>query len=87
MTALTATQEVKESFISQIEGTGVNNAIYVQKLANSDAYACFKPTSKQFQQEALNSCSDRKAILPTQACKQATYPVTAVWVDELICLP
>lgn len=88
---LTITEEVKTSFVNTISDDSSTNALYIAKdTAASDddsVYICFSPASKQFQQEAVDGCVDRQAILPAGACPQATYDDTTTWVDDLICLP
>ena len=90
LTALSTTDEVKESFINQIEATGSTNALYVFKAdataADDSVYVCFVPSSKAFEQQALDACELRDALLPAGACPQAAYPA-ATYADELICLP
>lgn len=90
--ALSETSEVKQSFINQLEDDSVTNALYLAKRADGpgvdDAlYICFAPASKQFQNEAVDGCRNRQALLPAGACPQAAYEATTVWADELICLP
>ena len=91
---LSSTDEVKESFINQLEAAGNTNALYVIKAAEAvgvddSVYVCFTPSSKAFEQQAVDDCTLRKSLLPGSACSQdqATYDAGALYVDELICLP
>jgi len=67
---LVSTSEVKESFVSRIQAQSTY-AIYVYKEAGADAtlYACFQPSSKAFQQEAVDNCQDNN--------------IAGSWSDEL----
>ncbi|MFC1653230.1 type II secretion system protein [Patescibacteria group bacterium] len=91
LAALTSTEEVKESFINQIENIRPTNATYVFKRDAADAntddsvYICFTPSSSAFEQEAVDGCEARYAELPTNACPNS--PGATTYVDELICLP
>jgi len=92
LTGLSTTDEVKESFVNQLEATGATNALYVFKAdetaADDSVYICFVPASKAFEQQALDACILRDALLPAGACPQADYSVGGlVYADELICLP
>lgn len=98
LTGLSGTDEVKESFINQIETAGTTNALYVFKAAEApgiddSVYICFTPSSKAFEQQAVDECTLRKSLLPGAACPQdqndydtgTTFGAGAS--DELICLP
>lgn len=83
---LTMTEEVKTSFVNQLEDTSSTNKLFLAKEENEDVYVCYKPASKQFQQEAVDSCINR-SDLPANACPQDTYEDTTPWDEDMICLP
>lgn len=85
--ALSETSEVKASFVNQLEDDSATNSLYLYKAEDDDIYICFEPASKQFQNEAVDGCRNRQALLPTGACPQAAYDATTTWEDDLICLP
>ena len=95
--ALADTEEVKQSFLDRIMDAGdtanEDGDLYVYKEADEDLFICFYPSSRQFQNEALESCIDRagNAGYPPNACPQATYTATTLYgagaTDEMICLP
>lgn len=89
---LTASDEVKESYINQIENSRATNALYIFKRAlgagvDDSVYICFTPSSNAFQLEAVNGCVERSGELPAGACPNGPYTATSLYVDELICLP
>lgn len=89
---LTASDEVKESFVNQIENSRATNALYIYKRqlapgVDDSVYICFTPSSNAFQIEAVNGCVERDAELPPAACQNGPYGPTSVYDDELICLP
>jgi type II secretory pathway pseudopilin PulG len=89
---LTETEEVKDSFVKQIENVRATNALFIAKRAQGPSvddtvYICFTPSSNAFQLEAVTACVERDAQLPAAACPQGTYDATSVYEDELICLP
>lgn len=97
MDGLTDTSEVKDAFVSRIQAQ-TTYAIYAYKATSSDSsmQACFRPSSKAFQKEALDDCRDVNVagswdtLLQGAACPNgavgATYTQSAN-ADELICLP
>lgn len=90
---LSETKEVKASFVNQLEDTSSSNTLYLSKRAagagvDDSLYVCFTPSSKQFQNEAVEGCINRQALLPDGACVDGvTYDDTTVWTAEMICLP
>lgn len=56
---LTSTNEVKNGFITRLEGVATPYHIRLWKgaLANSTTYACFVPTSQAFKLEAVDKCN------------------------------
>lgn len=93
LSALSETKEVKTSFINQLEDDSSSNALYLAKAdatvdTDDSLYICFTPSSKQFQNEAVEGCVDRGDILPDGACVDGvTYDDTTPWTAEMICLP
>ena len=94
LTGLSTTDEVKESFINQLENTKPTNATFVFKDAagagiDDSVYVCFQPSSKAFQQQAVDDCELRGDALPGGlgggACPAGAYPVA--YTSEMICLP
>lgn len=92
LSALAETEEVKSSFINQIENSRSTNALYIfKRLAGAgvddSVYICFTPSSNAFQLESVTACIERDAELPDDACPAATYNASTAYTDELICLP
>jgi prepilin-type N-terminal cleavage/methylation domain-containing protein len=83
---LSSTDEVKQGYVNRLKA---DNQIVVFKpgLGNATMYACFKPSSKAFQQEAANNCEDNTTpdgIAPITTCVDRTGVIN---VDNYICLP
>jgi prepilin-type N-terminal cleavage/methylation domain-containing protein len=92
LAGLSSTDEVKESFINQIENSRATNALFIFKRLSGGAtddsiYVCFTPSSNAFQLEAVTACVERSAQLPSSACLNGPYTATSIYTDELICLP
>jgi len=100
LNGLSTTDEVKESFISQLEGAGNTNELFLFKAAEAagvddSVYVCFHPSSKAFEQQSVDDCVLRKSLLPASACPQTqndydngtTYGAAGVGSEEMICLP
>ncbi|MFZ5376735.1 MAG: type II secretion system protein [Patescibacteria group bacterium] len=86
---LADTEEVKQSFIDQLNGTSANNVLNLIKPEDGDISVCFTPSSNQFKLEAMKACGTN-ASLPAGACVDGadyTAPAVADWTTEMICLP
>lgn len=80
------TQELKQSFVSRITGTGYNSlGIYFRGSTGDSFYICFRPQSGAFAQEATDRCAGTKSSIPADLSPiNATVCPT---VNKLICLP
>lgn len=102
LSALTQTEEVKQGILDRITNSGddatLNGALFIFKgaatSANDDVKVCFLPTSKAFQDEAVESCledytNNGNSIVdhPAGACPQAAYAATTQYANELTCMP
>ncbi|HZZ98676.1 MAG TPA: type II secretion system protein [Candidatus Saccharimonadia bacterium] len=102
--SLSATAEVKDAFVSRIQGQSTY-AIYVYKGVGASAsmYACFRPSSQAFQNEALvKGCRDinvvngwggASSVVALAACPSGSGTIgtagyqQSATKNELICLP
>lgn len=92
LAGLTASDEVKDSYINAIENNRATNSLFVFKRAlapgvDDSVYICFTPSSNAFQLESVTGCVERAAQLPAGACPNGPYTATTAYTDELICLP